>query len=153
MRSVFAPPMRLAGRIIGAIETIGATKLGKGWPKEENPDAGSRRTARPDSRENWLNSIQWRIATQLRLGIWNEADDLRCRHTDRQEEVCDKPIGKGRSMKLDWKHSPARIKIHNSVCESNSDVWEPMWRSAQCRNSANGSWSSVNGSAKRRSWT
>ena len=84
---------------------------------ENNSSTGTVWTARPDSRENWLNSTQWRDATQLRLG-WNDADDLRCNYTNRQEEVRDKFIGRGPLHALDCKHSPARIKIHNSVCKA-----------------------------------
>ena len=50
--------------------------------------------------------------------VWNEADDLRCKRTNRQEELRDKPIGRGPLHALDCRHSPSRIKIHHSVCKA-----------------------------------
>ena len=107
------------GRIKGAMETtetIEATKLWeRAGPRKKTPlleaggpGAGAVRAARPHARENWLKSTQWTVARQLRLFIWNVDGGLRCRHTNRQEEV----------HALDCKHSPARIKIHNSVCKA-----------------------------------
>ena len=70
---------------------------------------------RPDAREDWLSSVQWRIATHLRLGSWNGDDDLRCRRTNRDNETCDRPIGRGA---LDCKSSTSRTKLHNSMCRA-----------------------------------
>ena len=92
------------------------------------PGVGTAWTMRPDAREIWLNRVQWRQATQLRLGLWSDDDDPRCRHTNRDKETCDRPIGRGPQHALDCKSSPSRIKLRNSM----SNAWTAAKTGSRC---------------------
>ena len=52
------------------------------------------------------------------MGLWNVGDDLRCRHTNRDNETCDRPIERGPQHALDGKSSPSKIKLQNSMCRA-----------------------------------
>ena len=67
----------------------------------------------PDG-ERWLSSAQWRVATQLRLGLWNDGAELRCQHAA-GGGVCGAPLGRGPLHCLDCPEAPARVRIHRGI--------------------------------------
>ena len=75
MRSALAPPLRIAGRMTGAMETIDAMKLRERANPRKKAQLLDARSGRGSCMD--CEARQWRVAAQLRLRIWNEEDDLR----------------------------------------------------------------------------
>ena len=121
------PPERLAGRILAAMELMAATRL---WTAADaggrarlleagGPGVGTAWTAMPDA-DRWMSSAQWRVATQLRLGLWNDGHELRCQHQT-TGGVCGAPLGRGPLHSLDCQAAPSRVRIHKSLAVTLAD--------------------------------
>ena len=121
------PPERLAGRILAAAELVAATRL---WQQADaagrarlleagGPGVGTTWTALPEA-DRWLSSAQWRVATQLRLGLWNDCLELRCQHPA-AGGVCGAPLGRGPLHSLDCHAAPSRTRVHKSLAVTLAD--------------------------------
>ena len=86
----------------------------------------------PTHVKNWLSSVQWRTATQLRLGLWSDDDDLRWRHTNRSNETCDRPAGRGPQQCTGLQEpTPPESSFITHYAEpymNSCGDWEPEWR-------------------------
>ena len=121
------PPERMASRIIAAVEMVMATRL---WLESDpaqrtrlmqagGQGVGTVWSAMPEG-DRWLTSAQWRVATQMRLGLWNTAMEMRCQNPT-PAGVCGKLLGRGPLHCLDCLEAPSRIRLHKGVAVTLAD--------------------------------
>ena len=115
---------------------------------------GTTWTIRPDACENWLNSGQWRLATQLRRGLWNDDEDLRCAHTPTETtRLATDRLAEDRSMHCTARTHPPDSSFILPCAERSKNSCrdlDTMWRtSVQYQSQADGGTSWANGHARR----